>query len=527
MNEKITTFADVLRVQADEIPDRIAMRSDGRTWTYRELYDESARVAQALLADGVQPGQRVAVLDLNAPEYFTFFFGAVMTGAVTVAVNWRLAPPEMEYILNDAQVRVLLVGPDFVDHPSKMKLETVERVVVRGAEASAGNVTYRDWIAANDPVDPQIPCDPADTCYQLYTSGTTGRPKGVELTHANLLASMRAGGEAWGVNQDTVNLVAMPFFHIAGSGWGIAGMCYGAESVLVSKLDPMVVLKLIEEHRVTSALFVPVVLQILTSVPGVEDMDLSSLSTIAYGASPISEDTLKRSMEVFGCGFVQVYGLTETSGAISLMLPEDHDPGGPRAHLLRSAGRPSGDVELRIVDPETMKEVEDGVVGEILCRTRQNMKGYWLDPEATGRAFPEGRDESGLGWLRTGDAGYLEDGYLYIQDRVKDMIVSGGENVYPAEVENVLMSHPAVADVAVIGVPSEKWGETVKALIVPAPDEEASDEALIAYCRERIAPYKCPTSVDRVESLPRNPSGKVLKKELREPYWRDQARNVS
>ena len=527
MNEKIETFADVLRIHGVDIPDRVAMRADDRTWTYRELYEESARVAQALLADGVEPGQRVAVLDQNAPEYFPFFFGSVMAGGVTLAVNWRLAPPEMEYILNDAQVRVLLVGPDFVDHLAQMKLETVERVVVRGAPPTGEHIGYGDWIAAREPIDPQLPCTPDETCYQLYTSGTTGRPKGVELTHANLLSSMRAGAEAWGVDQDTVNLVAMPFFHIAGSGWGIAGMCYGAESVLLGKLDPMLVLELIEKHRVTSALFVPAVLQILNAIPALEKMDMSSLRTIVYGASPISEEVLSRSMQLFGCDFVQAYGLTETSGAITVMLPEDHDPGGPRAHLLRSAGRPGGDVELRIVDPETLEDLDEGAVGEILCRTRQNMKGYWLNPEATAEAFPEGRDQTGLGWFRTGDAGSLRDGYLYIEDRVKDMIVSGGENVYPAEVENALMSHPAVADVAVIGVPSERWGETVKALIVPEPAQEVSDADLIAHCRERLAPYKCPTSVERRESLPRNPSGKVLKKELREPYWEGRERSVN
>ncbi len=527
MDDRIETFADVLRVQGAEIPDRLALRAGDRTWTYRQLGDESMRVAQALLAAGVGRGDRVAVLDQNAPEYFPFFFGAVTTGAVTVAVNWRLAPPEMEYVLNDARAKVLLVGADFLPALAKMKLETVDQIVVRGGDPSGGQVGYADWIAAHEPVDPELPCDPGDTCYQLYTSGTTGRPKGVELSHVNLLTSIEAGAEAWGVERDTVNLVAMPFFHIAGSGWGIAGMCFGAESVMLGKLDPMEVLRLIEAHRITSALFVPAVLQVLNAMPEVQKMDLSSLRTIVYGASPISEEVLSRSMALFGCDFLQAYGLTETSGAITVMLPEDHDPGGPRAHLLRSAGRPLGDVELRIVDPETLADVAEGEVGEVLCRTRQNMKGYWANPEATADAFPEGRDENGLGWFRTGDAGSLRDGYLYIQDRVKDMIVSGGENVYPAEVENVLMGHPAVADVAVIGVPSEKWGETVKALVVAAPEAEASEAELIAHCRERIAPFKCPTSVDWLDELPRNPSGKVLKKELREPFWKGKERRIN
>jgi acyl-CoA synthetase (AMP-forming)/AMP-acid ligase II len=265
----------------------------------------------------------------------------------------------------------------------------------------------------------------------------------------------------------------------------------------------------------------------LLATPGVERTDFSTLRTIVYGASPISEEVLVRSIERFGCGFVQAYGLTETTGGIVALADRDHDPGGPRAHLLRSAGQPWGDTEVRVVDPETRRDLPDGEVGELWVRSSQNMRGYWRNPEATLDAYPEGRGADGCGWFRTGDAAYLRDGYVYIHDRVKDMIVSGGENVYPAEIENVLMGHPGVADAAVIGVPSDKWGETVKAIVVDAPGAAASDEELIAYCRERLARYKCPTSVDRLAALPRNPSGKLLKTELREPYWRGRQRRVN
>ncbi len=520
-----TTLDQVIRRHASERPDRVAMRAGDRVWTYAELHRESARVAQAFIAEGVQAQDRVAVLDRNVPEYFTFLFGAAMVDAVTLAVNWRLAAPEMEYILNHAQTKVLLIGEEFLQHLAQMKLETVERVVVVGEGGEY--VGYADWIAERDPVDPERSCDPQGTCYQLYTSGTTGLPKGVELTHSNLLAAMDEGARCWSIDGESVNMVAMPLFHIAGSGWAIAGFCQGAEAILVRELDPAEVLRLIEQHRVTNSLFVPAVLQILCSVPGVEKTEFGSLRSIVYGASPISEEVLVRAMEVFGCDFVQVYGLTETTGAITNLPAEDHDPGGPRAHLLRAAGRPWGGVELRIVDAESGKDVADGEVGEIWSRSPQNMKGYWRNPEATAEVYPEGRDASGLGWFRTGDAGYLRDGYLFIHDRVKDMIVSGAENVYPAEIENVLMSHASVADAAVIGVPSEKWGETVKAIVVDAPGAAATDEDLIAYCRERLAHYKCPTSVDRIAALPRNPSGKILKTELREPYWKGHARRIN
>ena len=519
------TLDQVLPRYAADRPEKIGMRAGERVWTYRALHDESARVAQAMLAEGVAPQDRVAVLDRNVPEYFTFLFGATMASAVTLAVNWRLAPPEMEYILNHAQARVLLIGEEFLDHLDQMELETVKRVVVIGR--SGEHVSYEDWIAGREPVDPGLPRSADETCYQLYTSGTTGLPKGVELTHSNLLAAMDVGARAWSIDGDSVSLVAMPLFHIAGSGWGIAAFYQGAEAILVRDLDPAEVLRLIESHRVTNALFVPAVLQLLSGFPGAEDVDYGSLRSIVYGASPISEEVLVRSMKVFGCDFVQVYGLTETSGAITDLPAEDHDPGGPRAHLLRAAGRPWGDVEFRIVDAESNRDLPPGEVGEIWCRTRQNMKGYWRNAKATEEVYPEGRDATGLGWFRTGDAGYLRDGYLFIHDRVKDMIVSGAENIYPAEVENVLMAHPAVADVAVIGVPSEKWGETVKAIVVDAPGGAAGDGDLIAYCRERLAHYKCPTSIDRIHALPRNPSGKILKTELREPYWQGRSRRIN
>jgi len=522
----ITTLADIVRVHAAGRGGALAMRCGDRSWTYAELRDESARVAQALLADGVKSQQRVAVLDKNAGEYFTFLFGACMANAVTLAVNWRLAPREMEYVLNHAETRVLLVGQEFLGHLEKMKIEGGCRVVVLG-ERAGPYTRYQDWIAPHEPVDPGIASGSNDTCYQLYTSGTTGLPKGVELTNRNLLSAMEVGKEVWSFDADSVNLVAMPLFHISGSGWGVAAFYAGGVNLLLREVNPAEILRLVHKYRVTNALFVPAVLQILLGTPGVEATDFSSLRKVVYGASPISEEVLVRSIQTLGCGFVQVYGLTETTGGIVALHAEDHDPRGPRAQLLRSAGKPWGDVGIRIVDPATGQNLREGEVGEIWVRSAQNMKGYWRNPEATAQAYPEGRDANGLGWFRTGDAGYLRDGYLFIHDRVKDMIVSGGENVYPAEIENVMMSHPDIADVAVIGVPSERWGETVKAVIVPRPGSDVSDESLLAYCRERLAGFKCPTSIDRVAALPRNPSGKLLKTVLREPYWEGRTRRVN
>jgi long-chain acyl-CoA synthetase len=327
------------------------------------------------------------------------------------------------------------------------------------------------------------------------------------------------------IGSDTVSLVAMPLFHIGGTGWALCGMSRGGHSVIIRDLDPVAVLGLIGAHGVTETFVVPAVLMFLLATPELATTDLSSLRTVFYGASPITEDVLVRSMAALQCDFAQVYGLTETTGAITSLMPADHDPDGPRASLLRSAGRPFDHVELRIVDTDSGVDLPSGEVGEVWTRSAQNMAGYWNNPDETAAVLTTD------GWFHTGDAGWIDDeGYLFLHDRIKDMIVSGGENVYPAEVENALLAHPAIADAAVIGVPDDRWGETVKGIVVRSPTASPDDDALasdiIAATRERVAHYKCPTSIDFVDLLPRNPSGKVLKRELRLPYWGDQDRHI-
>jgi long-chain acyl-CoA synthetase len=326
----------------------------------------------------------------------------------------------------------------------------------------------------------------------------------------------------WGITRDTVNMVAMPLFHIGGGGWAVAGMSDGGKSIIVRELDPAAIVKLIEKHKITHTFLVPVALQFMLMVPDVDKADFSSLKTIVYGASPISEDVLARSVQTFKCDFWQAYGLTETTGAVINLPPADHDVNGPNKHRLRSCGIPGPGVEVRIVDNDTGKDAPVNEVGEIWIRGQQVMKGYWKMPEETAKSITPDK------WFRSGDAGYMDkDGYIYIHDRVKDMIVSGGENVYPAEVENVLMSHPGIADVAVIGVPHDKWGETPKAIVVKAADSEVTEEEIIAFAQTQLAKFKCPTSVDFIDMLPRNPSGKILKKDLREPFWAGRERRVN
>jgi long-chain acyl-CoA synthetase len=342
----------------------------------------------------------------------------------------------------------------------------------------------------------------------------------VEITHANFMHAMSQSMATQQFDDDCVNLVCMPLFHISGSGWGLIGMYYGAASVMMRDVDLELILAVIPAFRVTQALFVPAVLQFLLGHPKCRETDFATLRSVTYGASPITEAVLVEGMEVFGCDFIQAYGLTETTGAITILAPEDHDPGGPRAHLLRSCGQPIANHEVAIFDTDTLERVAEGEVGEIWVRGPQIMRGYWKNKEATEDAI---RSD---GWFRSGDAGYLKEGYLYIHDRVKDMIISGGENIYPAEIENVLMRHEQIADAAVIGVPSERWGETVKA-IVTRKDDALTEQEVIEHCRRYLAGYKCPTSVDWLDAIPRNPSGKILKVELRKPYWAGKDRQVS
>jgi len=434
--------------------------------------------------------------------------------------HWRLAAPEIAYIINDATAEVLFVGSPYFEVVERIRgdLKTVRKIIALGG-AHAEWEAYENWRDRRKAEDPRVPIAGPDVALQLYTSGTTGNPKGAQLTNDNLLSLLPNSLREWDwINEDDVNLVAMPLFHIGGTGWALAGMYVGATSVIARETAAAEIIQLIGKHHVTRSFLVPAILLFMLQTPGVQEADFSSLRLIVYGASPAPLPLLRAAIVTFGCRFAQVYGLTETTGAITYLRPEEHDPnGGPR---MLSCGRPHSFVEIRIVDAEG-KELPAGEVGEIICRTPQNMKGYWNLPDETASTI---RGE----WLHTGDAGYLDaDGYLYIHDRLKDMIVSGGENIYPAEVESVLFSHRAVADVAIIGVPDDRWGESVKAIIVKRPGVEVTEDEIIAFARERIAHYKAPKSVDFADSLPRNPSGKILKRQLRAPYWEGRTRQVN
>jgi long-chain acyl-CoA synthetase len=395
------SIASIVRRLAGERPDSIAIRFGSRRMTWRELDERSTRVAAGLQAAGVSSQQRVAFLARNCLEYFEVSFGAAKLNAVVVAINWRLTPDEIAYTINDAGAQALIVGPDFFDTVEGLReqMAAPQRIVAIGEHPRWPS--YESWLGAPTARDPFTPVQDQDICSQLYTSGTTGLPKGVLTTNANLFALLGKVQAPWRFDPASVNLVCMPLFHIAGCEWALCGMEVGATTLLVRDFNPEEILDLIEAEGVTNALFVPAMLGFLTRVPGAENRQFPALRSIVYGASPITDETLLAAMRVFKCEFVQLYGMTETTGAITELPAADHDPSGPRAHLLRSAGKPFPWVELRIVDAEG-RDCPAGEIGELWTRSAQNMKGYWNRPEETrATVTPEG-------WLRTGDAGYMD-----------------------------------------------------------------------------------------------------------------------
>jgi acyl-CoA synthetase (AMP-forming)/AMP-acid ligase II len=518
---------DLSRRQAHERPDAVAWSAPGRDWTFAAVERITNQLAQALAARGIGPDDRVACLSRHQPESAMLTLAAQKIGAVCMPVNWRLAAPEVRYVVGDGQARFLMVDPEFAPVAAALDPAASCAVVATRAAPACGLPALEDWIAGHPDIDPGFRPGPEHIALQLYSSGTTGLPKGVELSHRAIAHSNLTGvALEWGYDPRLhINLNVLPAFHIAGLGVALLTHSLGGRSVTLPDFDAPTVLDALVRERVTHLFLVPAMLQFLLQVPGVEGRDYSALRLMSYGASPISDRVLTDAIRVFGCDFLQVYGLTETCGAVTALRARDHATEGPRAALLRSAGVAMTDVEMRVVRPGTRDDCGDGEVGELWIRTPKNMSGYWRQPQATAEVFEPGAPGEPP-WLRTGDAGYLREGYLFLHDRLKDMIVSGGENIYPAEVENVLMLHPAVADGAVIGVPDERWGEAVKACVVLEPGAAADAASIIGFVRERIAHYKCPKSVDFVDAIPRNPSGKILKRVLREPYWAGRDRRV-
>ncbi len=519
----VQTLADMTRFHARERGDRIALEYEGRQTTFAELDKGASRVANALLADGVAPGTRCATVTKDSDDVCELQFGIAKANAVIQGINWRLAPREIAFIVNDGAAEVLFVHEEFFPKIEAIRdeLKTVKTIITTAGSHPEWR-PYRAWRDAQADDDPNLPVDPETVVVQMHTSGTTGHPKGVLLPNRSFFAvirSMHAHGNEWiGLTEDDVALQGFPLFHIGGFWWAITSLNAGAKHVLMDSFVGWKALELIQRHGVTKTCMVPAMMGLLLSEPTCKDTDFSSLTHIVYGGSPIPVSLLKQSMETFGCDFGQIYGLTETGNTAVFLYPDDHRD--LESERLKAAGRPYPGVRAKIIDEEG-NELPPREIGEICLHSPANMVGYHNRPDATAESLVDG-------WVHTGDAGYLdEDGYVYVCDRVKDMIIYAGENIYPAEVESAVCGHEAVAECAVIGVPDDRWGEQVKAVVVLKPGAKAKPMEIIAHARGEIADFKVPRSVDFVDALPRTASGKVRKGELREPYWEGRERRVN
>lgn len=518
MTARLTDYASILDQLAAERPDDPAIVYAGTTRTWSEFAERVRRAAAALRAAGLAPGDRIAVLDLNHPSCIELTLACARIGTSNAVVNFRLAPPEIVYVINDATARILFVGPEFAGAAEQLRsaIPGVERILPIGGDADE----YEAWLAAHEPDDEVYPAAPDDCFVQLYTSGTTGFPKGAMLTHRGMLAHATNVMVDFELTGEGRVQVAMPLFHVGGTSYSLLAIAAGAQIHLLRLPDPTAILDQIENDRITHTFLVPALLAVIAGLPGVADRDFSSVQALSYGASPMPLPVLRACLKLFPGVMHQVYGMTEACGVVSSLGPEDHENPAVE-HRLISAGTPTHGVRIEIRDPATGEPVPVGEDGEIWVHTDQLMAGYWDKPDATAAAITSD------GWLRSGDGGHIDaDGYIYVTDRIKDMIISGGENIYPAEIERVLAEHPTVGDVAVIGVPDDRWGEVPKAVVVAAPGQTVDPDALIAYARENLAGFKTPKSVDVLDELPRNPTGKILKKDLRRPYWEGRDRQV-
>lgn len=499
-------------------PDAVATVCAGRVRTHAESADRIARLAAGLHELGIRDGERAAILAFNSDRYHELLAATLWAGGVAVPVNLRWSVAEIADSLAEVDARVLVIDDAFTAHADGIRDQhpKLAHVVHAGDGPSpGGTLAFEQLIADHQPVaDAGRAGD--DLAFVCYTGGTTGRSKGVMLSHANLLSSA-FGTLASGLigNHEVRYLHAAPMFHAALGAW-CSLLVRGSRQVMIPGFEPVAVLSAIAEHGITDVMLVPTMVQLVVDHPRIAEFDVSSLQMVVYGASPMSDALLDRAMKSLpNAHFVQAYGMAELSSVTTILGAADHEHPAHR----RSVGRAAPHAEIRIVG-EDDAELPCGQAGEIVVRGGHVMRGYWERPDETAEALRGG-------WMHTGDGGYLDDeGYVYLTDRVKDMIITGAENVYSVEVENVLSRHPAVAMAAVIGVPDEVLGERVHAVVVPAAGQTVTLEELTAYCKERIAGYKTPRSLDLVETLPMSGAGKVVKAELRRPYWEGQERSV-
>lgn len=505
-------------------PNGIATIYQNRQHSWLQLQDRVARLAAGLHTLGLSEGQSVAILSLNSDRYFEFMFATPWAGGVFVPINTRLAVPEIIYWLSDSETTILFVGDNFLPVLDAVKAAAPQLqhcIYVGDGDTPDGLINYEELISNNTPINASDRSG-EQLAGLYYTGGTTGRSKGVMLSHRNILANAMQSLAVMQLNEDDVYLHAAPMFHIADGFFAMAMAMLGVTNVFIPGFEPQATLNAFQQHGITRVLLVPTMINMLINFPAAKDFDFSPVKTIFYGASPMPEAVIKTAMELMpSVDFVQAYGQTEAAPVLTLLAGAYHCLEGPKSGKLKSAGKAVPGVNIAILD-DNDQAVASGVVGEICVRGMNVMLGYKGMPEATEKTMANG-------WLHTGDGGYLdEEGFLFIVDRVKDMVVSGGENVFSVEVENAIYQHTAVAECAVIGIPSEQWGEQVHAVVRLKDGEQLDEAALINHCKEHIAGFKCPRSITFTETpLPISGAGKILKKDLRAPYWEGQERSVS
>jgi long-chain acyl-CoA synthetase len=488
------------------------------------MKDRVSRLAAGLKDLGIGTGDRVAILALNSHRYMESIFAIASCGAVVVPLNTRLAPPEIQFMLEDGGVRAVFADDDFIalTQSLQQELESLEHAIyMADAVERTNTLTYESLIQESEPI-PAVPVDGHEMFGLFYTGGTTGRSKGVMLSNDNFMINALQTVAAYNMEEGKTYLHAAPMFHIADFIGMLMHLVRGGPHVFVPGFEPLTVMKVIEAEKVSWSLLIPAMIGMLVNHPDIGDYDLSCLEYVTYGGSPISEGVLAQTMKVLPhISLIQAYGQTETSPILTILGPEWHHKQDGHTSKISSAGRPVAGVELCIMN-EDGQQLEIGETGEICARGPNIMLGYWQLPELSAETLRDG-------WLHTGDGGYLdEDGFLFVVDRVKDMIVSGGENVYSSEVESAISQFDGVVACAVIGIPHEQWGEQVHAEICMREGVEACKEDIVDHCRLLIAGFKCPKSiVFRTEPLPLSGAGKVLKRELRAPFWQGQERSVS
>jgi acyl-CoA synthetase (AMP-forming)/AMP-acid ligase II len=510
-------IADAVAHWAAVQPDAEALTYGEARWTWAEWDDRIRRVAGGLAARGLGHGGRVAFLDKNNPACLEVALGAGLLGAASAVINWRLAAGELDYVINDSGASVLFAGAGLLPAVQAIRdrIPRVTEVIVVGGPDDE----YEAFLAGARPAGRSREVAGEDLWLVMYSSGTTGRPKGVMLSHRNIVAHTQNATPLAPMGPGDRNLVAMPLFHVGGTCYALFGIFAGVPSTFTREPDPASLLAAFAAGA-TYAFLVPAVVSGLLAAGEPTIAAMSRLKYLLYGAAPMPLPVLRRALAAWPrLNFVQVYGLTELAGVISALSPQAHRDAA-REDRLGSAGTLLAGAELRVVDPAG-QDAAAGQPGEFWFRSAQRMMGYLNKPDDTAQVITED------GWLRTGDIGHVgEGGFLFVSDRVKDMIITGGENVYSPEVEQAVAEHPAVAEVAVIGVPDDHWGEAVKAMVALRPGEQATSQEIIGFARERLAHYKCPSTVDIIDALPRNPSGKVLKRVLRAPYWAGRDRQI-